>query len=368
MSFIVFLVRILVSAMPCFWADAIWVHDFLKLKNVYSGTSHLTPSSVDDSIGTYHNTLPYHSMSSSPQADVSDGPITNKPAAVRAFWDIFNAKVYRLISDLPSAYSGASDDYSQEQLVIKHISKPFFYGGIASIVLFANFRLMANPSVQKMTRGNFRAAPQKTAPKANPARAEPTTGTGSTPLTPRPKREEYRSTLTMERDKRKEKLEAEIENLSGLPLDFILSTMLGLSITSFLFTGRANMDRNRNAYEITPLLPGKSLVARYMCPDMIQVHDRMTVALWREVEDDVSLNSFKRFVSNCKLRRLEEQRIREQLQLTDEDEVRIPPPGIANPNPRELEQFQDPFAMPDPLLFFNSGYQRTGETKTPETK
>ena len=296
----------------------------------------------------------------------SEGPITNKPAAIRAFWDIFNAKVYRLISDLPSTYRGASDsdDYDHEKLVIQQISKPFLYGGISSIVLFANFRLMANPSVQKMIRGNFRAAPKNTGasgPKAG-------RGSASTTTTPRPKREEYRSTLTIERDMRKQKLEAEIINLSGLPIDFFLSTMLGLSITSFLFTGRTNMDRNRDAYETTPLLPGKSLVAQYMCPEMTQVHDRMTMALWREVEDDISLDSFKRFVTNCKLRRLEEQRIRQQLHLSDEEEVAIPSPGIDNPNPRRLPQFHDPLAMPDPLLYFNSGFYRSVETKTPESK
>ena len=295
-----------------------------------------------------------------PELDLN-APIYDKAFAERAFWKVFNEKSTKLFSNWPAVWR-TSDDYKEEQAAIKRVAKPFFYGGITSIVIFANFRLMANPSFQRMLgRRHVRTLPK------NKAKTKPSEQHQSRERNVREQREEFKSSLTLERDKRKELVRKEIDLLSGLPLDFFLSTIVGMSVTSFLFTGRANMDRNRDAFETAPLLPGKSLVAQYMCNDMLNVHNRVTTPLWKEAENDVILCSFRKFVRNCQLRDKEEQRIRKDLHLNENDEVMIPLPGIANPEPREIDKQGNRFDLPpDPFHFFNSDYKRAARAKKDE--
>lgn len=281
--------------------------------------------------------------------------ITKESKAAKAFWEIFNDRFYKLVSDLPAVWKG-SEDYKHEQAIIKHVARPFFFGGFASIVIFANFRLMANKSFQNKMR--FRHSP---VPKKKEKVDAPATQTKQSKR--RQEQEEFKSSLSIEEESRKELIKKEIETFSGLPLDFMLSTIVGLSITSFLFTGRDNMDRNRNAFETIPLLPGKSLVAQYMCSDMINVHDRMPTTLWNEVDNDITLQSFRRFVRNCQIRNKEEQRIREQLLLSVDEEVLIPLPGITDQNPRTLKGVRNLFDFSDPLIFFNNSYKRVDDKK-----
>ena len=292
---------------------------------------------------------------STPSVVGSNDAITKESKAAIAFWDVFNGKIYKVLSDFPATWS-ESEDYKYEQTVMKQVARPFFLGGIASMVIFANFRLMANQSFLKMMRIRNSSVPKKKGKAdAHITQAKQSKG--------RQEQGEFKSSLSIEQEIRKEAIQKEIETLSGLPLDFILSTVVGLSITSFLFTGRDNMDRNRNAFETVPLLPGKSLVAKYMCADMINVHDRMTTTLWNEVDNDISFQSFQRFVRNCQLRNKEEERIREQLLLRADEEVFIPSPGIADQNPRKLKEVRNLFDFADPLIFFNNNYKRVDDKK-----
>ena len=279
-----------------------------------------------------------------------NGPIHEKQVAARAFWDIFSDRIYKVFSDLPALWR-TSDDYSEEQKVIKQVTMPFFYSGVASVVIFANLRLIASPSFQKWIGRRDLKVPKQ---KSNAGEEKRPSNRNQLP-------QEYKSYLTIEREKRNEKIQEELNFLSGWPFDFLLSALVGMSFTSFLFTGRNNMDWNRYAFETAPLLPGKSLVAKYMCGDMMNVQDRMTTALRNEVENDVTLNSFRKFVKNCQLRQEEEERIREELQLNEEDEVMIPLPGIADPEPRQ--KLRDLSTIPDPFSFSNSGYNRDDAKK-----
>jgi len=131
-----------------------------------------------------------------PELDLN-APIYDKAFAERAFWKVFNEKSTKLFSDWPAVWR-TSDDYKEEQAAIKRVAKPFFFGGITSIVIFANFRLMANPSFQRMLgRRHVRTLPK------NKAKTKPSEQHQSRERNVREQREEFKSSLTLERDKKK---------------------------------------------------------------------------------------------------------------------------------------------------------------------
>ena len=115
--------------------------------------------------------------------------------------------------------------------------------------------------------------------------------------------------------------------------DFFVSISVGVSGTLFLL--EAKKKDMRCDYEEAPLVPGRSVVADQMCPNLLELCHSIEVVkdVLEENESDtenkdVNITSFARFIENCQKRADYEARIRKEKGISRFEPVLVPYTGL----------------------------------------
>jgi hypothetical protein len=93
----------------------------------------------------------------------------------------------------------------------------------------------------------------------------------------------------------------------------------------------ARITHLRRSFEVTPLLPGKSLVSEHLCTDMKKLYNGVDPFVWDREKENATLNALRNFAVNCRKRDEREHEIRLNQNLPDGHPVSIPYPGILKP-------------------------------------
>jgi len=223
--------------------------------------------------------------------------IKNADQVKKVFWSILEVGSTKLISKGPSIWNGPeATDYETEKKIIHTCCRPFMYGMAGTCLIFLSFRISANRTYQLWRQRHFNI---------------PTSYKSS----PKPKQQEWKSYSQLQMEKQKEKM----AEFSSLPTDFLLSIMLGISITGFSI----NTSTWKKGFVAAPLLPGKSLSSKYLCHDMTALFNRVDPSVWKNRDDDV-LDALHLFADNCRKRNELEQRIRQEQNLLKEQDISFP--------------------------------------------
>mmetsp|Transcript_20300 Transcript_20300/g.29363 ORF Transcript_20300/g.29363 Transcript_20300/m.29363 type:complete len:216 (-) Transcript_20300:249-896(-) len=186
--------------------------------------------------------------------------------AKSGFWSIVQSSLSDLMAEAPTVWKGPqADDYATERTMIQRNYTPIYWGIGSSLIVFATFRI-----------------------------------TGS---------QQYRHFLMRRRNlpiPLEDPTEAAKNRLMSLPIDLMLSLLIGVSATLFnIKTTVLQKD-----FETAPLVQGKSLVVKHFCPPMTHLHHRIDPGLLRKIPQDNTIESLKAFVNNCKAREETEAAIR----------------------------------------------------------
>uniref|UniRef100_A0A7R9WQI3 Uncharacterized protein n=1 Tax=Craspedostauros australis TaxID=1486917 RepID=A0A7R9WQI3_9STRA len=186
------------------------------------------------------------------------------------YWAASTSGILSFFAGLPSTWYFGADaaKYAAEKDRLHRYVLPF-YGGIgAAVIVWANFRLRRRPPPQFA-------------------------------------------------DAAKQAAQQSLDRLT----DVLISAAVGVSSTLFLLNGE--VPTMRKDWETAPLVPGRSLAARTICPAVQAVPQSGAT----EMNDDV--RSFQRFLHNCRRRQQREQDIRERLGWPQTQDVDIPYPGLS---------------------------------------
>lgn len=193
---------------------------------------------------------------------------------VSAIWSAFWKGCSRLLlKEAPQAWNGPDQARfrSEREKILTHL-KPIGMGLVTTAFCFASFRISGSRWWIKVRENYFRLSITE-APSSV-----------STPNLPK-------GHLAREAESKQEK----IRDLVQVPLDFMLSVLLGSSAFFILFDSEKLQD---DLIQI-PLLPGRSLVHQCVCPDVVRAvrehHNDLNI-------DEETQRFFKQFAENCQKR------------------------------------------------------------------
>lgn len=217
------------------------------------------------------------------------------------FWEILQNGVTNVMSDARNVWnSSRGTEYASEKAVISRSYQPVIWGVYSACLCFITFRVSGSKNFQQFRQSLLSGGrPPARKPEAPAQPAQP---------------QQWKSFSERQMDANRDLL----DSATSLPTDLLLSCMLGISVTA-LTTRPAVLRHN---IESSPLLPGKSLLSKHLCPDMSKLHDRVGSDLWKN--EDETLRSLRTFVLNCRKRQQLEHKIRAERGLPDSEAVSIP--------------------------------------------
>lgn len=215
---------------------------------------------------------------------------------VRAkFSSILRDSVLQCVTNAPSVWKGPNgQDYVYEQSLIERNTKPFLWGVGCTLVSFFSFRLSASKSFQQFRHQYIRKS----------AAAAP-------------------SKATLPHEQRQEMKKDLMNQALSVPKDLLLSIAIGISASAFL------LDWNQIQQDLqrVPGLPGRSVLAESMCPQVIELYNSTPPRVWEQEGDD-TLRSIRATARNCQRRARLEAVERQRLGLARDVPVAVPFPGF----------------------------------------
>lgn len=200
------------------------------------------------------------------------------------FWKVTWKKFQRLMDEAPAAWKGPSSDLrhyrAEKEMINKHI-EPVYWGMFVGAFLFATFRVSGSKWF---------------------ARIRDSQGGKRQPLPPpssqqQQQQKEWKTYLEKETENKREWINESIQ----LPVDLLISILCAGSSVVWL----SQPKQLRKDFAEAPLKPGRSLIHKYMCPDLVRAYNNQVLAnphVFQNQQDDVTLATFETFVKNCRIR------------------------------------------------------------------
>jgi hypothetical protein len=230
--------------------------------------------------------------------------------------------------------------YATERNALQRPLDPLYCGGAVAALVFVAFRVSNSRwwSARWSDVGRHRQTPTQLPP------AQPhVPGTGPPPAA----QQQQQSSTTKQAaagwlrhlDREAERVALAQGDAASLPSDLFVSALVGMSSAAFLF----NFSKLKGDVVEAPLLPGKSLIHRHLCPP---VQAAFAGAVDREVlreatyAKDESILMFADFVQNCRIRSLYIQRQQQQRQergATENNSFSLSPERHSNEDGEAME-------------------------------
>jgi hypothetical protein len=196
-----------------------------------------------------------------------------------AFWKVTWTSFQRLMGAAPAAWKGPKSDArhyrAEKDMINKHI-EPVYWGMFVGVFLFATFRVSGSKWYARIR--------DSSAGKRQPP--------------PPPTSQQHRQTyLEKEAESKSEWINESIQ----LPVDIFISFLCAGSSIVWL----SQPKELRKDFAEAPLQPGRSLIHKYMCPDLVRAYNNQALAnphVFQNQQDDETLTTFETFVKNCRTR------------------------------------------------------------------
>lgn len=219
-------------------------------------------------------------------------------AALDAFFGVFKNKLSSVSGSgrHKAAWRGENAAlYATELRIVRDHYTPFMWGIGCAVVTFASFRVSRHyrHRLDLQKKGKSRTG-------AAAIRSEQAFG---------------------QDQERKFKL---MEQTISVPVDLILSLAVGCSATLFL----SDADKMRHDFSRIPLVKGRSLLSDELCADFSKESHRFSAIMNSSRHQNRSLDAIREFVSNCRKRAAYEDQLRKERNLTSNDPVSVPWPGV----------------------------------------
>lgn len=212
-----------------------------------------------------------------------------------AFWSVAKEGVWKLIEQAPPIWSGPEERfYRSEKKIISKQVEPIYWGAVASLVLFATFRLSGSGLYARFRESLVKKT--SSTPTSNLPSNTSTSISGSTYAQTK-KPEQWKSYL----DQQADKTSRSQKDLFELPADLIISITCGCSTILLLLQPK----QIKNDFIEAPLSHGKSVVTDIFCPAMISAYQKSVdprILTKENLQNDDTLNMFLSFVKNCRTR------------------------------------------------------------------
>ena len=219
-------------------------------------------------------------------------------SAMEAFWSATKEGASRLLDEAPVWRGPDARFYRREAAIVMEHVTPLYWGLAAGSFLFVTFRISGSKRFQ-MYRDAYLYG-----------KAMPTTPVND------PTKQQWKSLLERQTEEK-----AELANeLTRLPFDIFISIMGGCSSVLLL----SKPDKLERDFVAVPLVPGKSLIAKTMCPPIQQVYERQDLRVF-EGSDAGLLQTFRGFAENCRIR---SEYIQQQTQRGEARPDVVPYPGL----------------------------------------
>jgi len=215
--------------------------------------------------------------------DTTDEKLSELRSNARnVFWKETWASFQKLMDEAPSVYSKQSDDAryfrSEREMINKHV-EPVYWGIIVGTFLFATFRVSGSKWFARIRGSGVVKPRQATQPAVQPQSQQ--------------QQQRWKTYLEKETDKKKEWIDDSIQ----LPIDLLVSLLCAGSSIVWL----SQPAQMRKDFADAPLQPGKSLIHKCMCPELVRAYERQPATVFFGVEDD-TLAVFEIFAKNCRIR------------------------------------------------------------------
>jgi hypothetical protein len=222
------------------------------------------------------------------------------------FWKVTWKSFQSLMDAAPAAWKGPKSDArhyrAEKDMINKHI-EPVYWGMFVGVFLFATFRVSGSKWYARI-----RDSPVG---KRQPP----------TPPTSQQQQQQWKTHLEKETESKSEWINESIQ----LPIDLFISFLCAGSSIVWL----SQPKQLRKDFAEAPLQPGRSLIHKYMCPDLVRAYNNQALAnphvFQNQQQDDETLATFETFVNNCRIRS-EFQRQRES--AGDKKPDVVPYPGL----------------------------------------
>ena len=273
--------------------------------------------------------------SSSPSPSNERPETTTSSTLSAAFWDETGKGIANSLVTVETAwYSGPSaKDYTEERHKLEKYTKCWKYGLAASCFLFLNFRITGSKRFIRW-RQNFmhqQGWVLNKSPQQHPQQQHPHFQMGYL-------------------ERQREKSVKEAMDSMRIITDLLVSLSVGTSGGAFLL--HSQQDSMRHDFEMSPLVTGRSVIADEMCPGMIFIADKYSAnnnnssssetmsslssstSSPSEKDDydyyDRNLETFQKFVSNCRKRCQYEHDFRMKTGKLDKEPVVIPKNALSS--------------------------------------
>jgi hypothetical protein len=220
--------------------------------------------------------------------------------AMEAFWKAAREGASRLMDEATEWRGPEARYYRNEGTIFMEHVTHFYWGLAAGSFLFITFRVTGSKRFQLFREKYFYKKPMH-ATMSNAAD---------------PSKQQWKSLLERQMEEK-----AELANdLTRLPFDIFVSIMGGCSSVLLL----SKPDKLERDFVAAPLVPGKSLIHKAMCPPFEAAFDKQDPTVFRE-KDAGMLVTFEHFVRNCRIR---SEFIQQQTQRGDARPNVVPYPGL----------------------------------------
>ncbi|GKY94149.1 hypothetical protein MPSEU_000381000 [Mayamaea pseudoterrestris] len=197
--------------------------------------------------------------------------------AMDACWKAAREGVGRLLEEA-KVYKGTEAHLyrGEATMIMEHVT-PFYWGLATASFLFITFRVTGSKRFQLYRDAMFQRKPSTT-----------TTRNGADPA-----KQQWKSLIERQTEEK-----AELANdLTRLPFDFFVSILGGCSTILLL----SKPDKMGNDFVNAPLMPGKSLIYKTICPPLQAAYDEQDPNVFQETNEGM-LVIFEAFVKNCRIR------------------------------------------------------------------
>jgi hypothetical protein len=260
------------------------------------------------------------------------GTDTAAVEAKRAFWDETAKGIANVLANVGSTwYNSATTTtttngdtnnnmtaavyYSRERQNLEKYITPFKYGLGATVFLFLNFRITGSQRFQRWSQEWTRM--RKTSRGSSKTPSSPSSSPHQQP--------HQQQQLGYLESKRQREVQTALSSMKVIT-DLLISVSVGTS--GALFILEAEKDTMRQDYEEAPLVAGRSVVADQVCSEMIAIANQYPKANNFYDDDDPTMKTFAKFVSNCRLRQDYEAKARIRQGKSKNEPIIIPHPGL----------------------------------------
>jgi hypothetical protein len=209
--------------------------------------------------------------------------------ARNVFWKVTWGSFQRLMEEAPSVWNGPSTTSearyyrSEKDMINKHI-EPIYWGMFVGTFLFATFRVSGSKWFARIRDSNRLPVGRSQPPPPPPMNNYQQT-----------QQQQWKTYLEKETEKKKEWIDESIQ----LPVDLLIAVLCAGSSVVWL----SQPKQIRKDFAEAPLQPGRSLIHKVMCPDVVRAYDNQANAnpqVFR-IEDE-TLATFEIFAKNCRIR------------------------------------------------------------------